>query len=385
MPKSNFRGKKKFKKVAKKQAVKQRAKRTEYKYRISPQQAVAGNPADPDNPSTIALIDKERQPTEDSGLLYQDVIDCGDPTADPPTHDLKVDRSQGTNLTGPLNSYLAIPRAYNKFFYQGTGNGMIVGNQICPKNITMKMTVDFEGLRRNISQVGSGALGTPDSFRIQSYKIMCRQGWIKRNTKSILLTSSDLNAESGQQLPAMALHTDAGVATYETTQEHKNDMDLLMAKEVLYEQAINPPFLSFSGPKAKSEFLELRKFEMKPALNDRWTANSQQTNDGAGEPRQQDVVGQNTTRPQHYRFSWSFPKGHKQQLFPVVKEGNEGLGVMGGSPVRASFGWTPIVMVSVERERNENCQEGQNEHEPLDTHRSYIQVKTVSKYTYTDA
>lgn len=377
--------KKAVKKVAKKVAVKTKAQRTEYKYRISPQQVVASNEADADSPSEIALLGKDRQPTEDSGLLYQAIIDAGDPTATPPTHVLKVDRSQGTSTTGPLNSYVVIPRAYNKFFYQGNGNGMVVGNKICPKNITMKMTVDFEGLRRNISMVGAGDLGEPDSFRIQSYKIMCRQGWIKRNTRSLCLSSSNLNAESGQQLPAMPLHSDAGEASYDTTEVHKYNIDMLMAKEVLYEEGLQVPYLSFQGPRKKSEYLELRKFEIKPKLDDRWTANSQPTNQGEGEPRQQTIVGQNVTRPQNFKFTWSFPEGHKQQLYPIVKEGNEGKGVLAGSAVRASFGWIPIVMVSVERERDENMEETPNDHEPNNDYRSYIQVKTVSKFTFTDS
>ena len=153
---------KKVAKVAKKAVVKQRAKRVEYKDRVS------------------------RLVTTQAMYQYGPNVT---PIPEGPTN-------------GPSNTVTLVPSTWIDPFTTGTQNGQIVGTEITPKYLNLKLKLNFDFLRRVIFTSPNGADPT-----IQRYDITILQGWIKKTLREDMVTEVT-NAESGWSLPAFASKAD---------------------------------------------------------------------------------------------------------------------------------------------------------------------------------
>ena len=79
---------------------------------------------------------------------------------------------------GPNNTLCLVPETWSNPFTTGTQNGQVVGTEITPKYLNMKVKLNFDFLRRIIYMQANGV-----DPHIQRYDISIVQGWIKKDLR----------------------------------------------------------------------------------------------------------------------------------------------------------------------------------------------------------
>lgn len=311
-PKKQYRPKRPMKnapvkRVAKKVVARQRQKKVELKDRIS------------------------RQITSNS--MYQggpDVV----PIVEGPTN-------------GPANTLTIVPSSWIDPFTTGTQNGQIVGTEITPKYLNLKMKLNFDFLRRVIFTAPNGS-----GPAIQRYDITILQGWIKQTLREDMVTEVT-NAESGWSLPAFGSKAD-----WETS------VNSVVNRE-MYNNGIQAEFLTYRQ-KSTSNLQIIKKKTIKGHQDE-------QLNTGSEAVDLNPLVG--ATPEQNHTFNWDLSKMNKTKMAPI------GSGSVVDPTRVLGFSWIPFVQVRIGRLALESTgsTEGPN------ANRSALLVSHVDHFTYSDS
>ena len=257
--------------------------------------------------------------------------------------------TQVSSVTGGVaNTYTVIPSSWADPFTSGTYNGQIVGTEITPKYLNLKMKLGFDFLRRVVYVQPNGV-----DPHVQRYDITILQGWIKKDLRSEL-DKELTNPNSGWELPS-----------FESKAVYTNSLNTLVNRE-MFNNAIEPEFLMYRQ-KAVSNIKIIRRIKVKGAMDENLVTNSV-----AGAPT--DSPAEDVTPEQNFTFNWDLQNFNKTKLAPI--------GVGSATPTHVlGYSWIPFVQVQVARRITENIASSAGPKE----HRSYLTVKSVNHFTYADS
>ena len=252
--------------------------------------------------------------------------------------------NSGSVTNGPANSQILIPSSFTDVFTQGTQNGMVDGNQLNARFLNMKVELNFANL---IPWVTSSTV----QLQRQNYHIVIRQCLILDDISEAML-STYTNASSGRIQKAFS---DLSAA-----QPHKySDMFLEVAKRRLFNQNINPDFLSYER-RQDSKVRVLKKHTVKPSLDARY---SEGFIEGSSiNPHWQSAP------VKRYTFNWKQPK-EKVTLNPVIIADPQ----TAAPPVGPGKSWIPCVIVTMERDIPDDDAADHN-----------LEINYRDHFTYTD-
>lgn len=259
-------------------------------------------------------------------------------------------------LTGPANSSVIVPSSWKEPFTNGTENGQIVGTEITPKYLNMKMKMGFDFLRRVVFM---GPNGTDP--HAQRYDINIIQGWVKRDLRDEIDTQLQ-NVNSGWNLPSFL-----NKATYDAART-------ALLKQEFFNSGIKSEFLSYRQ-KAQSNIKIIKRIKVKGHMDENLVTNS-----AMGPP--DGSAAEDITPEQNFTFNWDLSKFNKTKLTPVGTGTAKPTHVFG-------YTWIPFVQVLVARrviESRGSHTGGDPSAPPLpELHRSYLTLKTVDHFTYSDS
>lgn len=250
-------------------------------------------------------------------------------------------------VNGPNNVYTVIPSTWADPFSTGTENGQSIGTEITPKYLNLKMKLNFDFLRRIVFLDPNGV-----NPHIQRYDITLTQGWIKTDLREFM-TTEVVNAASGWGLPAFASKAAWSQAITDTINHE------------MFNEGIRPEFLTYRQ-KAASNIRVLRRLKIKGHQDENLVTGSQNTDDNPVE---------GATPEQNFTFNWDLSKMNKTKMAPIgsgtVVDANHVLG----------YSWLPFVSVTVARRVLESTGSSAGPN----AHRSYLNVKHVDHFTYSDS
>jgi len=250
--------------------------------------------------------------------------------------------------SGPANSYVVVPSSWKDPFGNGTENGQIIGTECTPKYLNLKMKMGFDFLRR---VVFLGPDGT--NPHVQRYDINIIQGWVMKDLREEIDTQLQ-NVNSGWNLPSFE-----SKATYDAARTS-------LLKQEFFNSGIKPEFLTYRQ-KSATNIKIIKKIKVKGHLNDNLVTNSAQ-----GAPV--DSPAEDITPEQKFTFNWDLSKFNKTKMTPVGTGTSKPTHVFG-------YTWIPFVQVLVARRVVEN----RASTEGPEAHRSYLTIKTVDHFTYSDS
>lgn len=256
--------------------------------------------------------------------------------------------NSGSVTNGPANSQILIPSSFTDAFTQGTQNGMVDGNQINARFLNMKVELNFANL---IPWVTSSTV----PLQRQNYHIVIRQCLILDDISEAMLFEYT-NPSSGRIQKAFS---DLSAA-----QPHKySDMFLEVAKRRLFNQNINPDFLSYER-RQDSKVRVLKKHTVKPSLDSRYTDGRVEQEVPAGSA----VIHYQSAPVKRYTFNWKQPK-EKVTLNPVINASPQ----TDAPPVGPGKSWIPCVCVTMERDIPDDDAADHN-----------LEINYRDHFTYTD-
>lgn len=261
--------------------------------------------------------------------------------------------SVGNATNGPDNSVILIPKAYTNAFTQGSANGQMEGNSICPRYLSMKVKLDFSRLPQYVKHDGQPSVGT--RWDQQQYDLYIQQVWIKE-TLNEFRTATFQNVNSGRIQPAFS-----DITQYTDAWEQ-------VAKKYTFNSRIQSEFLSYEK-KADNQVRVLRKWRV---LGDQNAGLTAANLDGGlvADPGPDASVGR-VSPDKHYTFKWEMPQD-KQFVAPIVGAGGDqqyGLFSM----------WVPAVVITMKRKHGSTVNVVPR---PQD---SPLLISSISHFTYTDA
>ena len=258
---------------------------------------------------------------------------------------------------GPNNTLCLVPETWSNPFTTGTQNGQVVGTEITPKYLNMKVKLNFDFLRRIIYMQANGV-----DPHIQRYDISIVQGWIKKDLRCHL-SHEATNAQSGWSLPSFRDKADYTTA-----------LSALINQE-MYNNSLEPEFLMYRQ-KSKSNIKVIRKFMIKGHQDENLVTGSDASS-GDDNPVQGATPEQNLT------FNWDLSNFNKTKMVPI------GDAVTVDAEHVLGYSWIPFVQVRVDRRVLESTQshEGGDPSAPAlpNLHRSSLVVKWVNHFTYADS
>ena len=256
--------------------------------------------------------------------------------------------NSGSVTNGPANSQILIPSSFTDPFSQGAQNGMIDGNQLNARFLNMKVELNFANLAPWVTSNSA-------PLQKQNYHVVIRQCLILDDISEAML-STYTNASSGRIQKAFS---DLSAA-----QPHKySDMFLEVAKRRLFNQNINPDFLSYER-RQDSKVRVLKKHTVKPSLDTRFS-------DGRVEqevPAGGSIVHWQSAPVKRYTFNWKQPK-EKITLNPVIVADPQ----TAIPPVGPGKSWIPCVIVTMERDIPDDNASSHN-----------LEINYRDHFTYTD-
>ncbi len=256
--------------------------------------------------------------------------------------------NSGSVTNGPANSQILIPSSFTDPFSQGAQNGMIDGNQLNARFLNMKVELNFANLAPWVTSNSA-------PLQKQNYHVVIRQCLILDDISEAML-STYTNASSGRIQKAFS---DLSAA-----QPHKySDMFLEVAKRRLFNQNINPDFLSYER-RQDSKVRVLKKHTVKPSLDTRFS-------DGRVEqeiPTGGSIVHWQSAPVKRYTFNWKQPK-EKITLNPVIVADPQ----TAIPPVGPGKSWIPCVIVTMERDIPDDNESSHN-----------LEINYRDHFTYTD-
>ena len=248
---------------------------------------------------------------------------------------------------GPNNVYTIVPETWADPFVTGTENGMIIGTEITPKYLNLKLKLNFDFLRRVVFMSPNGA-----NPHIQRYDIMLTQGWIKTDLREFMDTEV-INPASGWGLPAFASKAAWADAIEDTINRE------------MFNEGIRPEFLTYRQ-KAASNIQVLRRIKVKGHQDENLVTGSEAVDLNPVE---------GATPEQNFTFNWDLGKMNKTKMAPI------GSGAIADASHVLGFSWLPFVSIAVARRVLESTGStgGANEN------RSFLNVKYVDHFTYADS
>jgi hypothetical protein len=258
--------------------------------------------------------------------------------------------------SGPANSQVLVPLSWKDPFTNGTENGQIVGTEITPKYLNMKMKMGFDFLRRVVFMGPNGT--DPHS---QRYDINIIQGWVKRDLRDEIDTQLE-NLNSGWNLPSFQ-----SKATYDAART-------ALLKQEFFNSGIKSEFLSYRQ-KAQSNIHIIKRIKVKGHQTENLVTNS-----AMGPP--DGSPAEDITPEQNFTFNWDLSKFNKTKLTPIGTGTAKPTHVFG-------YTWIPFVQVLVARRviESRGSHTGGDPSAPAEPelHRSYLTLKTVDHFTYADS
>lgn len=248
---------------------------------------------------------------------------------------------------GPNNVYTIVPETWADPFSTGTENGQIVGTEITPKYLNMKLKLNFDFLRRVVFMAPNGA-----DPHIQRYDIMLTQGWIKTDLREYMFTEV-INPASGWGLPSFATKADWGTSIRDVINRE------------MFNEGIRPEFLSYRQ-KAASNIKVLRRIKVKGHQDENFVTGSEAIDNNPVE---------GATPEQNFTFNWDLSKMNKTKMAPI------GSGTVADVNHVLGYSWLPFVSIAISRRVLESTGStgGANEN------RSFLNVKHVDHFTYSDS
>jgi hypothetical protein len=257
--------------------------------------------------------------------------------------------NSGSVVNGPANSQVLIPSSFTDPFTQGSQNGMIDGNQLNARFLNMKVELNFANLAPWVT-----SSTTP--LQRQNYHITIRQCLILDDISESML-SEYTNPSSGRIQKAFSDLAAAAPNRY-------RDLHLRIAKQRLFNQNIDPDFLSYER-RQDSKVRVLKKIVVKPSLDTRF-------NDGRVEqevPSGGSIVHWQSAPVKRYSLNWQQPK-NKVTLQPVLDSEHPSLNA---PPLGVGKSWIPCVCITMERDIPDDDAANHN-----------LEINYRDHFTYTD-
>jgi hypothetical protein len=258
---------------------------------------------------------------------------------------------------GQANTHTIVPSTWSDPFTTGTTNGQIIGTEITPKYLNLKLKMGFDFLRR---VVFLGANGVEP--HVQRYDITILQGWIKKDLREEM-DKLVTNTKSGWAQPA-----------FESKAVYAQALTSIVNQE-MFNNAIQPEFLMYRQKRA-SNIQIIKRIRVKGDMNENLVTDSD-----AGTPL--NSVPANVTPEQNFSFNWNLSKFNKTKLAPL------GTGAIDSAEHVLGYSWIPFIQVQVDRRVAENrlSHEGGDPSAPAIPNfgRSYLTLKSVNHFTYSDS
>lgn len=252
-------------------------------------------------------------------------------------------------INGPANSQILIPSSFTDPFVQGAQNGMIDGNQLNARFLNMKVELNFANLAPWVTS-------NTVVLQKQNYHIVVRQCLILDDISESMIFEYT-NPSSGRVQKSFSDLAAADPNRY-------RDLHLRIAKARLFNQNINPDFLSYER-RQDSKVRVLKKITVKPSLDTRFT-------DGRVEqeiPTGGAIVHWQAAPTKRFTFNWKQPK-EKVTLQPVINSDHPTLNV---PPMGAGKSWIPCVCITMERDIPDDNASTHN-----------LEINYRDHFTYTD-
>ena len=252
-------------------------------------------------------------------------------------------------INGPENSQILIPSSFTDPFTQGSQNGMIDGNQLNSRFLNMKVELNFANLAPWVTS-------NTVVLQRQNYHIVVRQCLILDDISEAMVYEYT-NPSSGRVQKAF---NDLAAAA----DNRYRDQFLKIAKKRLFNQNINPDFLSYER-RQDTKVRILKTITVKPSLDTR-------TSDGRVEqeiPSGGAIVHWQSAPIKRYSFNWKTPKD-KVTLQPVINSEHPTLNV---PPMGVGKSWIPCVCITMERDIPDDNPTNHN-----------LEINYRDHYTYTD-
>jgi hypothetical protein len=258
-------------------------------------------------------------------------------------------------ISGPANSQVIVPNSWKEPFTNGTENGQIVGTEITPKYLNLKLKMGFDFLRRVVFM---GPNGTDP--HVQRYDINIIQGWVMKDLRDEI-DRTLVNANSGWTLPSFE-----SKAAYDAARTS-------LLKQEFYNSMITPEFLSYRQ-KTATNIRIIKRIKVKGHQDENLVTDSASE---LGVSPAQDI-----TPEQNFTFDWDLSKFNKTKLTPVGTGTQKPTHVFG-------YTWIPFVQVLVARRvvESRGSHTGGDPSAPAEPelHRSYLTLKSVDHFTYADS
>lgn len=249
---------------------------------------------------------------------------------------------------GPVNSHIIVPSSWKDPFTTGTENGQIIGTEITPKYLNLKLKMNFDFLRRVVYLDAGG-----ENPHVQRYDINILQGWVMKDLRNDIDTQLE-NLNSRWKLPS-----------FQSKAVYDNARTTLLKQE-FFNSGIVPEFLTYRQ-KTATNIKIIKRIKVKGHMDENLLSDS----DG---PTPANSTAANVTPEQNFTFNWDLSKFNKTKMTPVGTGTAKPTHVFG-------YTWIPFVQVLVARRVTENRTSAGNP----ELHRSYLNVKSVDHFTYADS
>jgi hypothetical protein len=268
----------------------------------------------------------------------------------PHSHDMYENGVTGLQsdsvLAGIVNSHVIVPQMWEQSFSEGPANGQIIGTEIRPRYLNLKVKLNYDKLMKQVFQKGN----TSGNYFNQTYHITLIQGWIKQDLREQL--DGQAAGGGGWTLPA-----------FSNSASYTGALNALINRE-MYNNELNPAFLTYRQ-KTASNIKVIKKMTIKGDLNSNFIGASNLNSTG--------TTGEWRTQDSNLTFNWDLSNLGKVKLTPIMDP-------TGVNQFCLGYNWVPFVQVRVDRGIEELI-------DGVDSTkgRSALNVEHVSHFTYSDS